>query len=32
MCKFVEEIQGKEPKVNNHDFADFFSPKQTFGE
>jgi hypothetical protein len=32
MCRFVEEAHGKEPRINNHDFADFFSPKQTFGE
>ncbi len=32
MCKFVEEVYGKEPRVNNHDFADFFSPKQTFAD
>ncbi len=32
MCKFIEEINNKEPRINNHEFADFFSPKQTFKE
>ncbi|OHA85802.1 MAG: hypothetical protein A2591_00450 [Candidatus Yonathbacteria bacterium RIFOXYD1_FULL_52_36] len=30
MCKFVEEVQGKEPRISNHDFADFFSNKNTY--
>lgn len=32
MCRFVEEVYGKESRINNHDFADFFSPKKTFSE
>ena len=28
MCEFVKDVQGKEPTVSNHDFSDFFSPKQ----
>ena len=30
ICRFVEKQRGGEARISNHDFADFFSPKQVF--